>query len=97
QPLHLVALLSLIAFALLMLLNPLARLFAVGALTIVYPFSKRLLSAPQFLLGAAFGWGIPMAFAAETEACPRAFRANQYFGAAIFAGILLNHTVRSVA
>ncbi|MDH5315589.1 MAG: 4-hydroxybenzoate octaprenyltransferase [Gemmatimonadota bacterium] len=67
------AVLGLVALALLVLLNPLVRLLAIGAavLTIIYPFSKRWLSAPQLLLGAAFGWGIPMAFAAETEAVPR--------------------------
>lgn len=73
EALTLFAVLGLVALALLMLLNPLARLLALGAaaLTIVYPFSKRWLAAPQFLLGAAFGWGIPMAFAAETEIVPR--------------------------
>ena len=73
EALTLFAVLGLVALALLMLLNPLARLLAVGAaaLTIVYPFSKRWLAAPQFLLGAAFGWGLPMAFAAEIDAVPR--------------------------
>ena len=73
EALALVGVLALVALALLVLLNPLARLLAVGAavLTIIYPFSKRWFSAPQFLLGAAFGWGIPMAFAVETEAVPR--------------------------
>jgi len=73
EALALVVVLGLMALALLLLMNPLARLLAVGAavLTIVYPFSKRALAAPQFVLGAAFGWGIPMAFAAETEAVPR--------------------------
>ena len=73
EALALFAVLGLMALALLMLLNPLARLLAIGAaaLTVIYPFSKRWLSAPQLLLGAAFGWGIPMAFAAETEAVPR--------------------------
>jgi 4-hydroxybenzoate polyprenyltransferase len=73
EALALFAVLGLMALALLVLLNPLARLLAIGAaaLTIIYPFSKRWLSAPQLLLGAAFGWGIPMAFAAETEAVPR--------------------------
>jgi 4-hydroxybenzoate polyprenyltransferase len=67
------AVLGLVALALLVLLNPLVRLLAIGAavLTVIYPFSKRWLSAPQLLLGAAFGWGIPMAFAAETETVPR--------------------------
>jgi 4-hydroxybenzoate polyprenyltransferase len=73
EALALFAVLSLMALALLLLMNPLARLFAVGAaaLTVLYPFSKRWLAAPQFILGAAFGWGIPMAFAAETETVPR--------------------------
>jgi 4-hydroxybenzoate polyprenyltransferase len=73
EALALFTVLGLVALALLMLLNPLARLLALGAasLTLVYPFSKRWLAAPQFLLGAAFGWGIPMAFAVETEAVPR--------------------------
>ena len=73
EALALFAVLGLVALALLMLLNPLARLLALGAaaLTVIYPFSKRWLAAPQFLLGAAFGWGIPMAFAAETESVPR--------------------------
>ena len=42
-----------------------------GALTIIYPFMKRLIAAPQLILGAAFGWGVPMAFAAETGEVPR--------------------------
>lgn len=73
EALTLFIVLGLIAIALLLTLNPLCRLLALGAaaLTIIYPFSKRFVSAPQLLLGAAFGWGIPMAFAAETEAVPR--------------------------
>ena len=73
EALALFAVLGLVALALLVSLNPLARLLAIGAaaLAIIYPFSKRWLAAPQFLLGAAFGWGIPMAFAAETESVPR--------------------------
>ncbi len=73
EALALFAVLGLVALALLILLNPLTRLLAVGAalLAIIYPFTKRWLSAPQFVLGAAFGWGIPMAFAAETGELPR--------------------------
>ncbi|MEO7386102.1 MAG: 4-hydroxybenzoate octaprenyltransferase [Gammaproteobacteria bacterium] len=73
EAMALFAVLGLMALALLSLLNPLARLLAVGAamLTVIYPFSKRWVSAPQLLLGAAFGWGIPMAFAAETEIVPK--------------------------
>ncbi|MEZ5564133.1 MAG: 4-hydroxybenzoate octaprenyltransferase [Gammaproteobacteria bacterium] len=73
EALALFAVLGLVALALLIMLNPLARMLAVvGALlAVIYPFAKRWLSAPQFILGAAFGWGVPMAFAAETGALPR--------------------------
>jgi 4-hydroxybenzoate polyprenyltransferase len=73
EALALFVVLGLMALALLSVLNPMARLLAIGAalLTVIYPFSKRWLAAPQLLLGAAFGWGIPMAFAAETESLPR--------------------------
>jgi 4-hydroxybenzoate polyprenyltransferase len=65
--------LGLTAIALVLALNPLTQKLSVGAalLTIVYPFSKRLISAPQLILGAAFGWSIPMAFAAQTGEVPR--------------------------
>lgn len=55
------------------LLNPLTQMLAiVGAvLTLVYPFAKRFVSAPQFVLGIAFAWGVPMAFAAELGEVPR--------------------------
>jgi 4-hydroxybenzoate polyprenyltransferase len=36
-----------------------------------YPFIKRFLSVPQMYLGLTFGWGIPMAFAAQLEHVPR--------------------------
>ena len=60
--------LSLIAIGLATLLNRQAQLLAVAAaiLTVVYPFIKRYVSIPQFFLGAAFGWAVPMAFAAQT-------------------------------
>jgi 4-hydroxybenzoate polyprenyltransferase len=65
--------LSLIAIALVLTLNRLTQQLAVvGALlTIVYPFMKRFIAAPQLFLGAAFAWGVPMAFAAETGEVPR--------------------------
>ncbi|HEX5962042.1 MAG TPA: 4-hydroxybenzoate octaprenyltransferase [Rhodanobacteraceae bacterium] len=44
--------------------------FAGAALAALYPFSKRYTHLPQVVLGAAFGWGIPMAFAAVTNALP---------------------------
>lgn len=60
--------LALIAIGLASMLNDLARLLAIvgGVLTVAYPFVKRYLSIPQFVLGAAFGWAVPMAFAAQT-------------------------------
>lgn len=60
--------LSLISVGLAATLNRPAQLLAIvaAALTIVYPFVKRLISVPQFVLGAAFGWAVPMAFAAQT-------------------------------
>ena len=47
-------------------------LAVVGAfLAVTYPFIKRFLSVPQLYLGLTFGWGIPMAFAAQLETVPR--------------------------
>ncbi len=65
--------LMLIAFGLVLMLNPLTVLFACAgaAITIVYPFTKRLISAPQSILGIAFAWGVPMAFAAQLAVVPR--------------------------
>lgn len=65
--------LSLVAVALALQLNRLAQLLAVagGLLTVVYPFMKRVIAAPQLVLGAAFGWSVPMTFAAQTDAVPR--------------------------
>ena len=64
--------LALIAIGLATMLNRQAQILAVIAaiLTIVYPFIKRFTSIPQFILGAAFGWTVPMAFAAQTEQTP---------------------------
>jgi 4-hydroxybenzoate polyprenyltransferase len=65
--------LSLVAIALALTLNRLAQGLAVvgGLLTVAYPYTKRVISAPQLVLGAAFGWSIPMAFAATTGHVPR--------------------------
>jgi 4-hydroxybenzoate polyprenyltransferase len=40
------------------------------ALAVIYPFMKRYTYLPQIFLGAAFGWAVPMAFAAETGSVP---------------------------
>lgn len=73
EALILFAALMLIALGLVLTLNRLTVLLAVAgaAVTVVYPFTKRFLSAPQFVLGIAFAWGVPMAFAAELGAVPR--------------------------
>jgi 4-hydroxybenzoate polyprenyltransferase len=62
------------AFALVLNLNVLTiKLAFVGAgLAIVYPFLKRWTFLPQVGLGAAFSWGIPMAFAAIQHTIPLA-------------------------
>ena len=65
--------LGLVAVGLASMLNRPAQLLAVVAagLTIAYPFFKRFVSVPQFILGAAFGWAAPMAFAAHTGETPQ--------------------------
>jgi len=72
EALVLFAALCLIAFALVLTLNRLTILlsFAGAFLAATYPFVKRFTHLPQFYLGAAFGWGIPMAFAAQTSGIP---------------------------
>ncbi len=64
--------LSLVAFLLIMPLNGLtiALSFPALALAASYPFFKRFFAIPQAYLGIAFGFGIPMAFAALTETVP---------------------------
>lgn len=58
--------LALMAFALVLTTNASTILLSVAALalTLAYPFAKRVLSMPQAVLGVAFSFGIPMAFAA---------------------------------
>jgi len=62
-----------IAFALVLLMNRLTVLlsFVAVGLAAAYPFMKRYTYLPQVVLGAAFGWAIPMAFAAQTGAVPQ--------------------------
>ena len=73
EALLLFAALMLIALGLVLTLNPLTITFAVGGavITVIYPFTKRYLSTPQFVLGVAFSWGVPMAFAAMLNDVPR--------------------------
>jgi 4-hydroxybenzoate polyprenyltransferase len=80
--------LALIAIGLATMLNRQAQLLAVvaGGLTVVYPFVKRFVSIPQFILGAAFGWATPMAFAAQTGEIPQL--AWIVFGAALIWAVI---------
>lgn len=73
EALLLFAVLSIIALILALQLNRLTLLLAVAGafLAVTYPFIKRFVSVPQLYLGLSFGWGIPMAFAAQQEAIPR--------------------------
>ena len=73
EALALFVVLGLIATWLAMQLEPLARLYAAagGVLAVTYPWLKRYISLPQFYLGVAFGWSIPMAFADITGEVPR--------------------------
>lgn len=73
EALILFAALMLIALGLVLNLNRLTVMLAfVGAaVTVFYPFTKRFFSAPQFVLGIAFAWGVPMAFAAQLNEIPR--------------------------
>ncbi len=66
------AVLSLLAFALVLTLNAktIAHSFVAVGLAAFYPFTKRYTNMPQLVLGAAFGWAVPMAFAAVQNAIP---------------------------
>ena len=72
QALALFALLMLIAMVLVLMTNRLTVLMAFGGALLAgtYPFFKRFTHYPQVVLGAAFGWAIPMAFAAEAGHVP---------------------------
>ena len=70
------AVLALMAFGLVLTLPPETRTetiawsFAAMAVAIAYPFAKRYVAMPQAVLGVAFSFGIPMAFAAVTGEVP---------------------------
>ena len=72
EAITLCATLALAAFVLVLFTNTLTILlsFAGVALAACYPFMKRHTHLPQVVLGAAFSWGIPMAFAAVLNALP---------------------------
>jgi 4-hydroxybenzoate polyprenyltransferase len=64
--------LTLLAFLLILPLNRLTLQYSFAALFLAasYPFTKRFFAIPQAYLGVAFGFGIPMAFAAQTGMVP---------------------------
>ncbi|MFA6014606.1 MAG: 4-hydroxybenzoate octaprenyltransferase [Gallionellaceae bacterium] len=64
--------LTLLAFLMILPLNKLTLLLSIPAVILAgsYPFTKRFLAIPQAYLGIAFGFGIPMAFAAIQGAVP---------------------------
>ena len=66
------AILALLAFGLVLTTNAtaIAWSFAGLAISIVYPYAKRYVSMPQAVLGVAFSFGIPMAFAAVQSRVP---------------------------
>ena len=66
------AVLALVAFALVLTTNAatIAWSFVALAVTIFYPYTKRFFSMPQAVLGVAFSFGIPMAFAAVRGEVP---------------------------
>ncbi|MGB8327805.1 MAG: 4-hydroxybenzoate octaprenyltransferase [Steroidobacteraceae bacterium] len=84
EALVLFALLALAALWLVTRLDPLTvHMALIGALlTVSYPFMKRFFPLPQFYLGIAFGWAVPMAFSAQAGRVPRA-------GWVIFLGAVL--------
>jgi 4-hydroxybenzoate polyprenyltransferase len=66
------AVLALVSYALILPLNTLTRLLSVAAVLIAasYPYFKRFFAIPQAYLGIAFGFGIPMAYAAVQNTVP---------------------------
>jgi len=72
EALILFVILCLLAFGLVLLMNKLTIILSFVALLLAasYPFMKRYTHLPQVYLGIAFGWSIPMAFAAQTNSLP---------------------------
>ena len=80
------AVLAALAFGLVLYLNRFAILLSFAALAIacLYPFAKRVFALPQICLGIAFGFGVPMAFAAIRDALP--WECWALFAASVFYG-----------
>ena len=72
EALWLAAILALIALLLTLPLNTLTKLLSIPAVLLAasYPYTKRFFALPQAYLGVAFGFGIPMAFAAQQGSVP---------------------------
>ena len=72
EALWVAATLALLSLLLILPLNTFTILLSVPAVFLAasYPFTKRFLAIPQAYLGIAFGFGIPMAFAAQLNAVP---------------------------
>lgn len=72
EALQLFCVLGLLSLLLVLLMNPLTICLSVGGivLAIIYPYMKRYTHLPQLFLGAAFGWAIPMVYAAQTNSVP---------------------------
>jgi len=72
EALQLFAVLVVLSFLLVLLMNPLTIYLSFGGLFLaaLYPFMKRHTHLPQVFLGMAFGWAVPMVFAAETNSVP---------------------------
>lgn len=72
EALALAATLALLAFLMILPLNRLTFMLSVVALVLAatYPFTKRFFALPQAYLGVAFGFGIPMAYAAQIGFVP---------------------------
>lgn len=61
------------AFLLVLTMNTFTILLSLGGavLAAIYPFMKRYTHMPQIVLGMAFGWSVPMAFAAQSNEVPK--------------------------
>ena len=61
------------AFLLVLTMNTFTILLSLGGVMLagIYPFMKRYTHMPQIVLGMAFGWAVPMAFAAQTNEVPK--------------------------
>jgi 4-hydroxybenzoate polyprenyltransferase len=72
EALAIAAVLAILAFCLILPLNALTKQMSIAALVIAgtYPYFKRFFAIPQAYLGIAFGFGIPMAFAAIQNTVP---------------------------